>query len=233
MSHEVLRPSALAALREQVAADLRPVSSRGGRWRWGTLGALSVVLFCGVFALFGIREDYEVLGLLWTWGLTGCQFFTAFVLLGVTLREASPGRYLARALLWALALGALATHTLTTWLTFLGSSAAAPEGVGANFSLVCLGLEITLGLPIGLMALWFLTRGVVSRPWSAGLLGGLGAGLAGDAVWRLICPYSDPTHVLTSHTFGILVVSLLTFGVAAVWERRRLRLWRGQTSSRD
>lgn len=226
MNHEMLNEAALAALREQVAAGLRPVKVlRNERFLWATL-----VVFCVVClpagALFGLRQDFGALGSLWSWGLTGCQFVVALWLLAMTQREAIPGRYLGRALLGGLALAALTTQVLTTWLTFLKSPLAVPEGADLSYSLVCLGLEIVLGLPIGLCVLWLLSRGVVSRPLFAGILGGLGAGLLGDAVWRLICPYSDPAHVLTSHTLGILVVGFLTFGAAAVWERRRLRTWR-------
>lgn len=227
MSHGVLSDAALAAVRERIASDLRPVKpARIARWLWAVLSSFGAASFLVMCVLFGLREDHEVLGNLWSLGLTGCQFLAAFVLLAVTLREACPGRYSDRVSLGFLALAALTTHVFTTWLTFLKSPLAAPEGAGVNYSLVCLGLEIALGLPIGLFALRLLARGVVSRPLLAGIVGGLGAGLAGDAVWRLICPFSDPAHVLTSHTLGILAVSLLTFGVAAVWEGRRLRAWR-------
>ena len=44
-----------------------------------------------------------------------------------------------------------------------------------------------------------------------------GAGFAADASWRLICPYSDPGHVLLGHTAGILVLGLTGFLLGYLW----------------
>ena len=219
------------ALRRSVAEDLEPVRPSLVEKRLGTMIAvLGGLLFLGVGSTFGLRQDLQALGKIWAWGLTLVQFVAAFCLLRLTFRESSPGRYSSHGLLGLASVMVLILHLATTWITFHRSPLAVPTGEDLRYSLVCFALELALGLPLSLLALWFLERGIVTRPLTAAVLAGLGAGLVGDGVWRLICPYSEPIHVLTSHTAGVLGVSLLTLAVGAGWDVKRLKDWRARTS---
>ena len=63
-----------------------------------------------------------------------------------------------------------------------------------------------------------------TRPRIAVVVTGLG--LAADAIWRLICPYTGPAHAFGAHTSGILVAVVLGLLLAWWWESSRARAWR-------
>ena len=69
-------------------------------------------------------------------------------------------------------------------------------------------------------------RALPARPWLAGAIYGLGAGLIADSGTRLFCWVSEPAHVLVAHGGSILSLAVLGGLTAAVIERTRARtLW--------
>ena len=80
------------------------------------------------------------------------------------------------------------------------------------------------------VAIGFALRGLAPKPRRVGLLAGAGAGLLADALWRLICPYTDPLHA-TSHSAAIVAAIAVGFLISYLWDRLRLRAWRRRRSS--
>ena len=68
-----------------------------------------------------------------------------------------------------------------------------------------------------LIALWIAQRGFTARTGRLGLMVGVGAAFAADAVWRLFCSISDPSHVFTSHTLAIALTALVGLVLATRW----------------
>lgn len=223
-----MRPEqGLDRLLEHVGNDLRPVRPLHlGRRCFPALTALGLAFFGVLWWGFGLRPDHEALGPLALWGLSGLEVGAALLLVGLALREAFPGRSPSIAMLSAAAAIAMALHCLSSWITAGKSTVPIPAGQELDAMVFCLGLELCLGVPIALLAMSFIRRGLVTFPWRVGLLGGFGAGLAGNSLWHLICPYSGLAHTLSSHTAGILAVTGIALLVALLWDRARLRSWR-------
>jgi len=206
--------------------DARPVRPFApGRW---------MVLFAGLWALssagllwrlLGWRADREVLGSSF-WGLSVVEMAVALLLLAWVLREAVPGRSSSAAVLGFGAVGAAVVHLGVGAATFARSPVYPAAGTEWEGGLQCFVFEVLLAVPCVLFAQWLGRRGLTSRPRRLGLVGGLGAGLAADAVWRWICPYSAPAHAYGAHTSGVLTAVVLGLLLAAWWESARLRAWR-------
>jgi hypothetical protein len=94
-----------------------------------------------------------------------------------------------------------------------------PEAV-AWVGRICFVGTVVSALPLLAAAAVLASRALIVRPWSSGALYGLGAGLGADAGWRLFCHYSDPVHVLFTHTGGVLATMALGVGTAVIGERR-------------
>ena len=216
-----------AVLRASLAADPRPVRPL----RLGRALAIGLALFLAagltlLWSTFGLRADAEVLGGLWLWGLSGIELAVAASLLVLALREAIPGRGSSLAALAVLGTTALLVHGAAAVLTDLMSATPVPVGMTLRLAAVCFTAKLGLGLPMVLLALGLARRGLMVRPLRAGLWGGLGAGLLGDGVWRLICPYSELRHVLTAHGGGLVAVVASGALIAWFWQGRRARNWR-------
>lgn len=223
---------AFERLLPRLGGEVRPVRP----WappRW-------MVLFAGLFApvsaavlaqLFGWRSDHGILGGPWVWGVSAVELAVALVLLALALREAVPGRSLSVADLALGGLGAAVLHAAVIAGTFARSPVYPVAGQEWQAGTFCFTFELLLGIPCVVFALWLSRRGLTTRPRRVGLMGGVGAGLAADSVWRLICPYSAPAHAFVSHTPGILGVVGIGLLLAFWWESARARAWRSRASS--
>ena len=93
------------------------------------------------------------------------------------------------------------------------------------------GLAVVAALlfvgPVLAAAAWLAARALPARPWLAGGIYGLGAGLIADSGTRLFCWVSEPAHVLVAHGGSILALAALGALTAAAVEGVRGRtLWR-------
>ena len=222
------------ALFAEIRRDLQPV--RPLRLSHGFFIALSLLcaVLLGILVIyFGLRSDREVLAEVWFWGLVGVEVAAAAAVLGLNLRQAIPGRRLNRPLLAAATVAVGAVHLAGCALAFQKSPVPTPAGQEWGYWIFCLCVEVAIGLPLVVLALIVLRRGLVASPAQAGFFGGLGAGLLGEALWRLICPYSDLTHAVAAHTGGIVVLALLGMGLAVLWDRHALRRWHGGRAVQD
>lgn len=196
------------ALRDAIRADLGPVHplrSPLKRAMW-LLPVAAATLVCAV-VVFSFRRDAPTLGWLLTWGGSLGQALLGVWLIVLALRDAVPGRELRLNLLVtciAIVLGFSAGLTLQTWRV-------SPIGIRLAWALITtecfVGTWLT-ALPLLFGTVLLVSRAFPTRPWTTGLLAGLGAGATADAGWRLFCHFTTPAHVLLSHTAGMLAAAL-------------------------
>jgi hypothetical protein len=197
-----------AALRDAVRGDLARVRPlRAPSVRALALAPLAAATLVCAVLLFSLRRDASLLGVSLTWGASAFQALLGVWLIALSLRDAVPGREVhLRALVTSIAivLGFSAGLTLQTWrISPIGIRSA-----WAYVSTLCfVGTWIT-ALPLLAGTVLLVARAFPTRPWSTGLLAGLGAGAAADAGWRLFCHFSQPAHVLLSHTAGMIAAGV-------------------------
>lgn len=210
-----------AAIEHAVKRDLRPVrplpSPERRALRLAPLAALTLI---GASTVFAFRGDAPVLGWIVTWGVSIVQALFALWLIALALREAVPGRTASTAAVLTAAcsvLGFSVVATLRTWT--LSPTMILPDMV-AWVSSVCFMGTIITAFPLLAISGALAARAFPVRPWASGALYGLGAGLGADAGWRLFCHYSDPLHVLSTHTGGVLATMVIGMLAAVMVERR-------------
>ncbi len=157
------------------------------------------------------------LGVILSWIPVAIQVVLACGLLMMALREGIPGWQMSATGVFALVLVAYSLQILVNLLIFVRAPLDS-GGIGAvGMWVSCFRIETLLGIPILVLVAWLVSRALPSRPLLAGFLAGTGAGIAAEASWRMICPYSDPGHVLMAHTGGILILGLTGFLLGYVW----------------
>lgn len=221
MMHEPGAPAPLPPiLRDAVARDLQPIAPLAPPARRTlVLVPIALILLGASPVVFGLRVDSPRLGIPLTWGASVLQMAFALVLIGAALREAVPGTLLPRHLLQLLLGAAVAGVLALTGITWsVSPTTIAPRAVMFVWQ-VCVAGTYVSALPALAVAAWLVRRAYPLRPWIAGALCGLGAGLLADAGWRLFCHYSDPSHVVGAHALAILLATI-TGTASARWLRR-------------
>ena len=217
-----------ARLLEAVRDDLRPVHPLAAPWRRAVMLAPAGFLFALLSPLFwGLRQNFAALPPGLSWGLSFLQVVIGLVVVGAALREAVPGRTLSRRALALVVGGALGLEVAITLYTALRVPTAVPPGAWIRFAWECGLMAALSGAPVLAAAAWLAARALPARPWLAGGIYGLGAGLIADSGTRLFCWVSEPGHVLVAHGGSILALAGLGALTAAAVERMRARtLWR-------
>jgi hypothetical protein len=213
-----------AALREAVSRDLGPVRRLQPPWRRTVLvaGVAAAVLATVLLVLERpLRQDLATLPLWLSWGASLLQLAAGIVVIGLALREAVPGGAAPRGAVRAVALAAFALQMATGVATWLYSPGTPPRPGWLAAGAGCLSHDAAMILPAFAVTLWLVFRALPLRAPAAGLLGGGGAALTGDAVTHLLCPMSDLAHVLVWHTGAVLGFAGLGFLLGTIWERRR------------
>lgn len=209
-------------LRRAILADLKPVKPLPPPFRRAILLLPWTLIALATFwSKFGLRPDLPQLGVVLAWGLSIAQVLLALMVAVGSLRESTPGNGIPRTTLWAGSLGALGFHLAGLFLAFRQSPIPEPPGLASAELHACLYYESLIAAPLLLLGLWLLSRGLPLQPITAGALAGLAAGLLADSSWRLICPFSFPSHVLPSHTGPILGMVVLGIGLGALIGRLR------------
>lgn len=218
-------PKAPDALLRAVAQDLRPVKPSARPLQLALRMALVALLVSPIVILaIGVRPDVPQLGPVLTWVASAAQFALAITLVWIAAHESTPANRLPRTVIHAALSVALITFVLTTLLTFRIS----PENEGlrlsrmhrletllpANISETLMALACAVGSTVagGVLVLIFslvFRKSLANRRMVAGLLYGLGAGLAINASWRIACPISTPLHALGAHGAAIIATALL------------------------
>ena len=129
------------------------------------------------------------------------------------LRESIPGRAWSRialATLTAVPVITVIAVTLISWQISLVPLRRGFWFVGA----LCLGGSAATALPVVAIANVLAARAYPTRPGIVGMLLGLGAGLMGDAGWRMFCHFSEPAHVLSAHAGGVALAAIAGTAIA-------------------
>jgi Negative regulator of sigma F len=215
------------SLQEASRANFRPIRrlpSPGHRLV--PLVPLALATFLSSVMVFSLRPDASRLGWVITWGASTSQLVFAVALIGLALREAVPGRELSARVIVAIIAILLGFSTGLT----VGTWHVSPIGLNTReftvISVECFLATFITALPLLIAAAVMVWRAFAVRPWTTGVLYGLGAGAGADAGWRLFCHFSQPAHVLVSHTAGMIAAGLLGAALSSVLARVRWRAGR-------
>lgn len=211
-------------LREQLAADYRPIRPLSSPWlRAAWLLPFAVVALFAAPIWFNVRVDAPRLGWLGLWGASTLQTAFGLIVAAAALRESVPGRSWSPA---AMALW-LATPILILVVVTLASWQASPILLRGQWWLVaaaCFSGSVATALPAVALGSILAVRAYPTRPALAGALIGLGAGLMADAGWRVFCHFSEPSHVLSAHLAAVIAASLVGAVAATGLTARRTRV---------
>ena len=212
------------ALRETVKRDLAPVQPLLSPPRRSLALAVWVPLaLLVVLSTLGLRRDGEVLGWALTWGVGLVDVAAGLVLVALALSSAAPGRGPARTTAFAvlgLSIAALVGGAVATRAASTGLPASPPFGPA---SVACFSLEFFVGLSALLVVGRLVLKAAPLRAAWTGLLGGTGAGVMAEGIYRLHCRITDLTHVLVWHGAALVALVLLGAAVGTVRDRREER----------
>jgi hypothetical protein len=212
-------PAELRARLAEEYSAVTPLPSPAARALWAAPFAVLALLAPAIW--FNVRSDAGQLGWMMGWGASLFQAGLGFSLIAAALRESIPGRAWTPAALaaWIAApVAVLAGVTLVSWQLSLVPLQRAFWFIGA----VCLSSSAAAALPVVAIANVLAARAYPTRPAITGLLAGLGAGLIGDAGWRMFCHFSEPSHVLAAHAGGVALAAAAG-AVLAVTLRKPVR----------
>ncbi|HEY3381955.1 MAG TPA: NrsF family protein [Vicinamibacterales bacterium] len=209
------------ALRERIAADIRPVRPLRVPWQRAVSAApfAALLVVAAPLVLFSVRTDADRVSPFLTWGLSVAQALAGVVLAGAAFRQAVPGR--ARGvrmltLLFTVGLAVAASVMLFTWRM---EPISLPPQYWRQFTIGCFIFSLVDGLPLLLIFLVFAARGLLTRPAAVGGLAGLAAGVVSDASWRMVCVVTEPSHVFAGHYASLAALSVLGAVLLSVWSR--------------
>ena len=214
------------ALRETIAKDIEPIRPLHPVWQRSLVVAVVATLVMASI-LFGfkmqLRGDMGQLPMWLSWGCAILELVAGILIVGLALREsvpggAVPGRTVQTAILTGVALQILVG--IMTWAHSAGVPMGADwfaKGIG------CMSHDIAMILPTFAVTMWLVFRALPLRAPVAGLLGGTGAALTGDAITHLLCPMSDLRHVLVWHTGTVFGFMALGWLAGALWARHHWR----------
>jgi len=213
-------PTLPDSLRDAVARDMAPVRPLPAPWirvLWAVPIAAALLLTALLY--FGLRSDVEAMGALLSWVPLVLEVAFGLAILTIALHEAVPGMRLPREAVYGVCLGALALHLAVNTAIWLRD----PMGYEDFFAAwwMCFRYEFLLGVPFLAVVTWMAARALPVRPAVIGALAGAGGGFIADASWRMVCPVSVPSHFLTSHLGGIVVLGFAGYLVGVWLERRR------------
>lgn len=214
------------ALRDAVGDDLQPVQPLHPAWqRTMIVAAVAVLVLTTVLFVLKMqpRPDIGAIPMWLSWGCSAIELMVGIFIVGLALREAVPGGAVPNSavrLVLAVAILLQVLVGVATWL----HSPGVPFGENwLSNGVGCIKHDSVMVLPVFLVTGWLVFRALPLRAPVAGLLGGAGAAITGDAITHLLCPMSDLRHVLIWHTGAILGFMALGWLAGTLWQRRRWR----------
>jgi hypothetical protein len=215
-----------AALRQQIEDDVQPVRPLHPAWQRSLVVAL-VATFAMAATVLGLklqlRSDLGMLPVWLGWGCTAVELVVGVLIIGLALREAVPGSSPPTGLERTAVATGLAIQILVGIATWMHSPGLPLGTDWFAKSIGCLVHDLALVGPTMVITLWLVFRALPLRAPIAGLLGGVGAAMIGDAVIHLLCPMSDLRHVLVWHTGAVFAFMALGWLSGMAWERLRWR----------
>ncbi len=173
---------------------------------------------------FGIRVDYEILGPRTAWALALTQLAVGYLLAIAGLRMVIPGALLAAGSVRLAAILAILSHVGIAAFTFQRSPVPVAEDRVWELWAICFLITFLMSLLPLAVAVAFASKGLPCNPIFVGTLCGLGAGLAGEAAWRMHCHYTSWEHILAAHTGAVLAAALVGALAGFLWQRRQIAL---------
>lgn len=207
-------------IKDRVRQDWGPIKPFAPPWkRSAFLFGVWLILAALNLTLFGPRPDADVLGPWYFWILPIVQLLSAYAVIVLGVRLTVPGSAAAPSVVAGLAFLGAAVHLAVSWMIFQISPVEVEAGRHILISLVCLVFTLSLSILPLVLALVMSRRGMPSRPAVVGLACGFACGLSAEAVWRMHCPYSSWSHILSSHTAAVLAAVLLGWILSLVFFR--------------
>jgi len=215
----------LERLRQEIALDLKPEQPLASAWKralflfpvWGALLVLAV-------GGFGIRNDYEILGPWTAWALALIQLAVAYLLAITGLQMVIPGALFAAGSVRLAAILAILSHFGIAAFTYQRSPVPVAADQVWELRAICFLITLLMGLVPLAVAMIFASKGLPFSPISVGALCGLGAGLAGEAAWRMHCHFTSWEHILTAHTSAVFAAAIVGALAGYLWQRRQIKL---------
>jgi len=199
-------------IREKIEDDFVPVRPLKEPWKralW--IFPLALLLAVAFLAVFDLRPDAANFPPLELYGLILLQVAVCYALLKAILRTGIPGSFLSLSHLVFLSAAALAVFIAASLLHHSASPNHPGAGQELSMGMACISIVGLLGAA-ALIGGFFLARyGLPLRAGIAGLLLGLGSGLAVEAVWRLHCPFTSWGHVLIFHGGAVFILAVAGF----------------------
>lgn len=196
----------LKRLKDEIEGDLHPVRPIGGFWRRiAPVAGLWLLLAVAVLTVLGLRVDHQELGPLGTWLFPAIQLLAVAAVAAFLHQSTIPGSLPPQNATSGVVAAALVTHLFAVFGTQHIHFSSPPHPIAA--AIVCFCFVLALGIPLLVAFVWLVRSGLFARAGQLGLLAGLGAGLAAEALWRLHCPYTSWHHIVFSHTLGALVIA--------------------------
>jgi hypothetical protein len=224
MSASASKDETFDRIRSEISRDLNPVRPMSSGWiRALFVLPYFVLALAFLLLVLGLRSDAEELGGEVLWGLAAIQLLAAYSIFTVALRQAVPGNAVGPAGWLSIPLLVIVTQVGVALWTYRCSPLDVPSGRVYTYGLACFSMMTLFGVVPVAMAFWLLARGLPLQPRVAGLLTGLGSGLAAEAVYRMHCSYSHWSHILPWHGGAVLFLGLVGFYCGFLWEKRRLR----------
>ncbi len=207
-------------LRRAIAADLRPVRPLAPPLRRAVVVAAWVPpAIAIVVELLGLRRDLPSLGWPMTVTQLAIEVALGLALVALALAESIPGRGPTHGQTLTALLAAAAAFVIQAAVTRGASPGVEVPHPLTSHGLPCFALEAVVGVPaLALVALLVVRAAPLRAAW-AGALGGAGAALLADGVYRLHCPITDLRHVLVWHGAAVVLLTLLGLAAGLAWER--------------
>jgi len=203
---------------DQLAADAAPVAPLPRlRTSVAWLVGLGLVIASSAVALLGNASTERLSDATFPAVLAGL----ACVAVGgclAGLASAVPGRDAARRSGLALA-AAGAVAALGSVLLALPGHAGPGQGFYVEAA-YCVGSGVSFSLVPVALAVWLARRAWVLSPWLTTAMLLLGTTAGGAVAVQLICPLSDPWHVLLGHDGVPLIATAIAAPLVAPWVRR-------------
>jgi hypothetical protein len=213
-------------LRETIASDLAPVRPLHPIWKRTLAVAVVATAVLSVVVTVRashLRPDLGDLPMWLSWGSSMLELVVGVLIVGLALREAVPGVATPAGLTrTAIAVGVV-LQLLVAVATWMHSPGMAPGAAWLAKGVGCLSHDSALILPTFAVTMWLVLRAFPARAPAAGLIGGFGAALTGDAVTHLLCPVSNMRHVLVWHTGALIGFAAIGWLVGTLWARWRWR----------
>lgn len=212
------------SLRDAVGSDLHPVKPLSPAWqRTLLIAVIATAVATLAVGTLTLRFDLEQIPFWLSWGCSALELLVGVFIIGLALREAVPGAGIPAGTTRIAVGTGVVLQVMVGLATWMYSPGMKLEHDWMAKSVGCLKHDATMVLPVFIVTVWLIFRALPLRAPVAGLLGGAGAAMTGDAITHLLCPMSDLRHVMLWHTGAIVGFMLLGCLIGLVWQRIRWR----------